>query len=74
MRRCFSMSGLDSDESWVAEGPEEDEPNKKNAVGAECEDNFREQGGDLEPRVRRYSFPMSPRRLKELPNTDLFER
>ena len=63
-RRCFSLSGGDSDQSWIAEG---DEPHGEI-----------EQTPDLdsprEPRVRRYSFPLSPTRQHNLPNTLLFER
>ena len=66
MRRCFSMSGLDSDESWVADGDEPDE-NKESRADLEYED-------DMFPRARRYSFPLTPTRQKSLPNTLVFEQ
>jgi len=65
MRRCFSMSSaLDSDGSWEADGAA-DGP-EVNPVGDN--DIF------AEPRERRYSFPLTPRRMQTLPNSDLFRR
>ena len=59
------MSGLDSDESWVADG---DEPDQKQASHADLGDE-----DDMFPRARCYSFPLTPTRVKSLPNTLVFE-
>ncbi len=48
------MSGLDSDESWVADG---DELGEKQASHADLDDE-----DDMFPRARRYSFPLTPTR------------
>ena len=71
-RRCFSLSGIDSDESWVAEGPDPDEGSAALAADSRTPFGY----GDLdrdEPRARRYSFPLSPPRQKNLPNAMVFE-
>lgn len=70
-RRCFSMSGLDSDESWVADGDEpagEQQPPQMGEV--DRYGNFERD----QPRTRRYSFPLSPTRLTDLPDTLGFSR
>ena len=69
VRRCFSMSDLGSDDSWVAEGDSVDE--NGNALKSDRSNRFCEEP---EQRERRYSFPLSPTRLKELPNTLVFEK
>mmetsp|Transcript_36361 Transcript_36361/g.47723 ORF Transcript_36361/g.47723 Transcript_36361/m.47723 type:complete len:109 (-) Transcript_36361:5066-5392(-) len=68
------MSGLDSDGSWKADGSEEDEGTPIEAGSVEKDDKFADFDEEPLPRVRRYSFPLSPSRLKNLPNTQLFER
>lgn len=60
------MSDIDSDDSWEAEGPED----ATNTRTPYHEHNFEE--GDV--RARRYSFPLSPTRLTNLPNTLVFVR
>lgn len=69
-RRCFSMSGLDSDGSWVAEG---DEPEAVDHPAKGEVDRFGNFEHD-QPRTRRYSFPLSPTRLQNLPDTLVFSR
>ena len=64
------MSDLDSEESWVADGDEPDETRSHEKV---VEDKYGNFEGD-EPRARRYSFPLSPTRLHNLPNSLVFER
>lgn len=61
MRRCFSLSGIDSDESWVAEGPDPDEGAAALAADSRAAPGYGDLDGD-EPRARRYSFPLSPTR------------
>ena len=63
------MSDLGSDDSWVAEGDSVDE--NGNTLKSDRSNRFCEEP---ELRERRYSFPLSPTRLKELPNTLVFEK
>ena len=64
-RRCFSLSDIESDDSWEAAGPDD----ATNTRTLYHEHNFEE-----DVRARRYSFPLSPTRLTNLPNTLVFER
>jgi len=73
LRRCFSLSNIDSDESWAADG--DDDKDNDETMAAAMEDRYgNKYDQEGQPRVRRYSFPMSPTRLKNLPNTLVFER
>lgn len=66
-RRAFSLSDIDSEESWQAAGTDSAEDDTKSNRGDEDADQ-------VGTRERRYSFPLTPRRKKELPNTLVFER
>ena len=63
------MSNLDSEESWIADG---DHPDETRSADKD-DDKHGNFEGD-EPRARRYSFPLSPTRLRNLPNSLVFER
>ena len=74
MRRAFSMSSMDSDKSWVAEGDTPDDKLEAQTAGKTLVQDKYGNFEDNEPRARRYSFPLSPTRLTNLPNTLVFER
>ena len=57
-RRAFSLSSINSDNSWVAEG--------------EISEN-EESYEDPYARGRRYSFPLTPTRQKNLPHSNPFQ-
>ena len=59
----------ESEGSWVAEGDSIEGDTTK--VASSITDKYGNFEGD-EPRARRYSFPLSPTRQKNLPNADVF--
>ena len=59
IRRAFSLEDIKEEDSWIASGSDEERSNQS--------DSFEEEDDEFK-RPRRYSFPLNPKQLAQVPD------